>query len=228
MDKTIEKIQAFVAGVKDLANKLKTPENQASKFNEVKTADNANILSYDGETPIAGVPIYVMDEAGQRLPAPTADYVLEDGSTLKVQDGVIMEVVAGAVTEEQGAEGKVENTQATGSPAPTAQTAPPAPKAVVESIVKEYRFQEQLDELKLTIEAKDKLITELTEKFTASAEAQSKSEDTIKQMFALVEKISELPASDSKVDNKDKFRKKDEGKTSLEKEIAEFHKTVFK
>lgn len=214
----LEKIKTFA---RELAAKLNT-----ETFKEVKTKDNKYILSYDGETPMAGMPISIMDEAGQRLPAPTADYILEDGSTLKIQDGVVMEVIAGqAEPAEQGAEAKVENAEANPN-APQATNPAPAPKAVVESIVKEYRFQEQIEELKASLSEKDKAIADLTEKFNKATEATTKNESTIKDMFALVKQIAELPASESKVENKDKF-KKDKPQTDLEKIVGDLSNIAF-
>ena len=213
----IEKVQEFLSQAKKLADSFKA---QPANFKEVKDTSN-NILSYDGETPMAGMPVSIMNEAGERLPAPTADYVLEDGSILKVQDGVIMEVIAGTTENpEMENQGKVEQTEATAG-----QVAPPTPKAVVESTIKEYRFQEQIDELKTLIAEKDKTITELTEKFSKASEAQTKNEDTIKKMFELVEKIGELPASESKVENKDKFKKREKSIFTMTPE--EFRKETF-
>ena len=214
----IEKVQEFLSQAKKLADSFKA---QPANFKEVKDTSN-NILSYDGETPMAGMPVSIMNEAGERLPAPTADYVLEDGSTLKVQDGVIMEVIAGT-TENPEMENKAKTEQAE---TPATGNAPvQTPKAVVESTIKEYRFQEQIDELKTLIAEKDKTITELTEKFSKASEAQTKNEDTIKKMFELVEKIGELPASESKVENKDKFKKREKSIFTMTPE--EFRKETF-
>lgn len=193
------------------------------KFKEVKAQDGT-LLSYDGEMPMAGMPVFVLDEAGQRLPAPDADYVLEDGSTLKVQGGVIKEVVAGQTAPEaQGAEGKVENAEAPATnAAPQAQT--PAPKAVVESIIKEYRFQEQIDELKAVIAEKDKTITELTEKFTAQSAETEKHKQAFSKLSELVGKIADEPATTSKTEKKEGFEKKAAKMGDISKEIKEFRK----
>ena len=87
MDATA-KILELAKGLKAWAEKFnQTPDTQ--KFNEAKASDGT-ILQYEGETPTAGLPVNVIDEAGQVLPAPTGDYTLEDGSVLKVQDVVIM------------------------------------------------------------------------------------------------------------------------------------------
>ena len=196
---------------------------QTAKFQEVKATDGS-ILSYDGEAPMAGSPIFIMDEAGQRLPAPTADYILEDGSTLKIQDGVVMEVVAGAEApvEQNQDTAKVEQAEAPVANAQPAPTAPSVPKTVVESIIKEYRFQEQLDELKASIEAKDATIAELTEKFTTSQAEVTKITEAFTKMSELVDKIADQPADESTPEKKEGFKKIN--KDNVSDEVANFRK----
>ena len=119
--------------------------------------------------------------------------------------------------------GKTEQAEA---PAPGAQTPAPAPKAVVESIVKEYRFQEQLDELKALVSEKDKTIAELTEKFTKASESIDKNGEIVKELFALVNKIGDLPSTESKVEKKDTFKKADPKPSNLSEKVAELQKLM--
>lgn len=49
----------------------------------------------------AGVEVYVTDEAGNDVPAPNGEHVMEDGSVIVVQDGVITEVKAPEPAEEE-------------------------------------------------------------------------------------------------------------------------------
>lgn len=196
---------------------------QTVKFQEVKATDGS-ILSYDGEMPMAGAPIFIMDEAGQRLPAPTADYILEDGSTLKIQDGVIMEVVAGAEAPVEQNQDPAKVEQAEAPPAQnTATQAPSVPKTVVESIIKEYRFQEQLDEVRALLELKDKTIAELTEKFATSQAEVTKITEAFTKMSELVDKIADQPADESTPEKKDGF-KKTKKEVSGTDEVTEFRK----
>lgn len=205
-------IKAFVDAVK----KGTPPESQ--KFMDVKASDGT-ILSYDGETPMAGMPVFILDEAGQRLPAVTADYTLEDGSVLKIQDGVIMEVVATAPAEDMNKEQEKKNEMEANStpPAPTQ-----IPKSVIESQVKEYRFQEQIDELKTKLEDK----TEVEAKFKSMTDKIEAQEKTIKGLIDLFEKFAALPSEPSKQEKKDGFVKKTEDENPLKK-FADFHKQAF-
>lgn len=216
------------AVIAEFAGETSKP-SESQNFNEVKTQDGQLILSYDGEMPMANMPLFILDEAGQRLPAPDGDYVIEDGSTLKVSKGVITEVVAG--TAEAPAEEALPVEQAEQTPANTQAQAPvQTPKAVVESIVKEYRFQEQLDELKASLEAKDKTIAELTEKFNAQVAENEKHKQAFGKLAELVTAIADEPAKPTTVEKKDGFKKNPikEDKSDFEKKVAEFHKSVFK
>lgn len=198
-----------------------TEPTETQTFKDVKTQDGLTILSYDGETPAPQMPVFVMDESGQRLPAPDGDYILEDGSTLKVQGGIIMEVVAGGAPAEPPAEGAVENADANAG-TPQAQV-PQVPKSVIESIVKEYHFQEQLDELKTSLEAKDATITELTEKLTKAEGETAKFSKAFKDLTDLVVKIADQPATDSKTEKKDAFIK-ETNTEPVPEAVAEFRK----
>lgn len=55
------------------------------------TADGVKV-STPAEGFTAGAEVYVTDEAGNDVPAPNGEHVMEDGSVIVVQDGVIAEV----------------------------------------------------------------------------------------------------------------------------------------
>lgn len=58
---------------------------------DAKLKDGTTIISYEGETPIAGAKVFTVDENG-KTPIVDGDYELEDGTILVCKDGVIMDV----------------------------------------------------------------------------------------------------------------------------------------
>jgi hypothetical protein len=50
------------------------------KFKDVKLNDGTTIVSYDGDTPAQGMPLFVVTPEG-RIPAPDGEHVTEDGTT---------------------------------------------------------------------------------------------------------------------------------------------------
>ena len=47
----------------------------------------------EGEDLKAGDAVYLVDEEGNRNPAPDGDYITEDGKTIRVKDGIVTEIV---------------------------------------------------------------------------------------------------------------------------------------
>lgn len=77
-------------------------EEPTKDFSIVAT-DKGDLL-YDGELAV-GTEVFVADEEGNRTPAEDGDYVLENGTTLKVAEGKVAEIVeAEPVAEETPAE----------------------------------------------------------------------------------------------------------------------------
>lgn len=58
------------------------------KFADYKTVDGSAIVRIDGE-PVAGTMVYVLDEAGNILPAPDGEHALADLGTITVEGGVL-------------------------------------------------------------------------------------------------------------------------------------------
>lgn len=79
LQKIIEKIKVFLS------------EEVAVKLTDVKTKDGI-ILNFDGELSV-GTEIFIVAEDGS-TPAPDAEYILEDGSKIKVVDGKVAEIIA--------------------------------------------------------------------------------------------------------------------------------------
>ena len=78
LQKIIEKIKVFLT------------EEIAVKLTDVKTKDGI-ILNFEGELAV-GTEIFIVAENGS-TPAPDAEYILEDGSKLKVVDGKVDEIM---------------------------------------------------------------------------------------------------------------------------------------
>lgn len=80
-------------GMSEIIKKMKVfLQNEISvQMTDVKTKDGI-ILSFEGEL-VSGIEIFQVDETGKN-PAPTAEYILEDGQIIMVEDGKITEVKA--------------------------------------------------------------------------------------------------------------------------------------
>lgn len=194
----IEKLKVLLGSQK--------PENEETivtteqKFTDAKLQDGTTIIRYDAEELEPGVIVSLVDPSGV-LPLPKGDYVLEDGTTFSIVDDMGTADNVTEPTETQATEG-TEPAMETPAPATPAAPAPvkqgatdKAPKRVIKSQVEEHVFNAFKDEvnatiaeLKSTIEALQNENKELKENF-------SKTSEISKQMFSIVEQISEEPAS---------------------------------
>lgn len=177
-------------------------------FTDAKLNDGATIISYDAEVLETGVIVYIMDEAGQRLPLPIGSYELEDGTTFDVVDesGAIDNVV---LAEEAPAE---EAPEATPEVEEQEQKEQVNPKRVIETVSKESVFnaEEEIAKLKEGFEAQ---LKELSDKFeTATAEKVelekelAESKELNKEIFETIEKIEEAPSkAPAEATKKEKF-----------------------
>lgn len=216
-------IQELLRHIKfSLVSALKGPQT----FADIKTKDSTGaetVLRYMGDTPQAGIPVTIVTTEGE-LPAPSGDYLAEDGSTIKVTDGIIVEIVPGAAAQ-------ADTSQTTAATVEQSQPANPPtmePKAIIESIVKESRFKEVvLEAMKETIEAKDKIIAdqraEFEKQFSDQKATIEKQEGIVKQLFTLVEKLSAAPAAGSRVSKSDGIKKP--LYSDIEKSVEEFRST---
>ena len=177
------------------------------KFIDAKLKDGT-IVSYDGETPAVGMPLFVIDEKGERLPVPDGEHELEDGSVIVTNGGMIVEIKPSA-TEEP----KAEEEMSEGNVAPVAQSTPPVDvKSIVESIIKETRFVNEEYEAKfLAIENENATLKTEIEKLSG----------LLKETFAVVEVIAAQPSVEVKPKN-DGFMKKQVEITDRQKEITDF------
>lgn len=191
--------------------KEKFSEKSEQKFMDAKLKDGT-IVSYDGETPMPGMPFFVVDEAGNKLPAPDGEHELEDGTIIVVSGGMIAEVKPSeAPAAEEGM-----NDEGANKPMKEADV-----KKIVESIVKETVFsnQEYLDKISALEKANAFLKEEL--------ESQK---NLLKETFSLVEKIANTPSVIVPEKKNDGFIKKEpQGKLErLMNEAKELTNKTFK
>jgi hypothetical protein len=197
-------LQEGIEKLKELLFKNETPTVEL-KFKEAKLNDGTTIVQYDADVLATGVIVNIMDEAGQLLPLPVGDYVLEDGTTFSVvnETGAIDKVVLAPEAPEN--EGEV---VAPAKDAPVAQASAPvvpsAPKRVIKSQVEEHVFS-------LEIEGYEPIAVDFSSMFTKlNAENESlktdlaKEKDLNKQMFSIVKEIADAPASQP-TETKEKF-----------------------
>lgn len=196
-------LQEGIEKLKELL--FKTEEKPTElKFKEAKLNDGTTIVQYDADVLATGVIVNIMDEAGQLLPLPVGDYVLEDGTTFSVvnETGAIDNVV---LVPEAQEENTGEVVPAKG--APVEQSAAPvaaAPKRVIKSQVEEHVFH-------LEIEGVEPIAVDFSSMFTKiNAENESlkvelaKEKNLNKEMFAIVKEIADAPAT-APTETKEKF-----------------------
>jgi hypothetical protein len=205
---SIKEIPTLTESVKSMIQTLKEKfmEKVEQSFSESKLKDGT-IISYESESLEKGVPLFVLDEAGNRLPAPDGEHVLEDGSVIVVIEGIVSEVKPAEPIEEE---------EMSGDAAPTAKPLNESDvKRIVETIVKETVFSNAEYVAKFeAIENENKELKSEVEKLSA----------LLKETFSIVEKISAEPSEKPK-ERKDGFMIKtlDE----REKEKQEFRKKYF-
>ena len=187
------------------------------KFKDMKLQDGTTIISIDGEELAIGVPVYVMTPEG-RLPAPDGELVLEDGTQLTVKDGLVAEV---ATPEAEVPEGEVAAEPATVPPA--AEDMGTKPKRVIKSQVEEHVFnafkeeaETKANELKAELEAIKAEFEALKEKFNKSLEFN-------KEVFSVVEKMSEQPSTQATEAKPKPFSVKD-AKMAFKEDLKQFYK----
>lgn len=195
----------------------KPAEQVEVKFKDMKLQDGTTIISIDGEELAIGVPVYVMTPEG-RLPAPDGELVLEDGTQLTVKDGLVAEV---ATPEAEVPEGEVAAEPATVPPAPEEMGT--KPKRVIKSQVEEHVFnafkeeaETKANELKAELEAIKTEFEALKEKFNKSLEFN-------KEVFSVVEKMSEQPSAQATEAKPKPFSVK-EAKMAFKEDLKQFYK----
>ena len=144
--------------------------------------------------------------------------VLEDGTQLTVKDGLVAEV---ATPEAEVPEGEVAAEPATVPPAPEEMGT--KPKRVIKSQVEEHVFnafkeeaETKANELKAELEAIKTEFEALKEKFNKSLEFN-------KEVFSVVEKMSEQPSAVATEAKPKPFSVK-EAKMAFKEDLKQFYK----
>lgn len=212
----IEKLGNLIASF----NSVEKPatENVEVKFKDMKLQDGTTIISIDGEELAIGVPVYVMTPEG-RLPAPDGELVLEDGTMLKVMEGLVAEV---GTPEAEVPEGEVAAEPAT---VPTEQPAEMGtkPKRVIKSQVEEHVFNTFKEDADAKITKLETELAELKAAFEAQTEKFNKSLEFNREVFSIVEKIAEQPAVEATEAKAKPFDVK-MAKQAFKEDIKQFYK----
>lgn len=165
---------------------LKESFTVAQKFVDAKLADGTTIIRYEGDSLDIGVAVMAVTEQGA-IALPDGDYDLEDGTKFSIVAGLVSAVTpAEEAPAEEAAEAPAE--------APAAMTEAKA-KSVLESIIKETRFAEDIAELKLKVAE----FAKVNEAFATAKETEetevSKLKEQVKGMFELLEKLADEPSA---------------------------------
>jgi hypothetical protein len=178
------------------------------KFKDVKLNDGTTIVSYDGDMPAQGMPLFVVTPEG-RIPAPDGEHVTEDGTTIVVIGGLIAEVKEAEV-EEPAAEGTPTETPAS---APVESAA--APKRVIKSQVEEHVFSLEIEGVEPISVDFSSMFTAFNEKFAALEKENTelkaefaKAAEFKTEVIKLVSEIGDQPAAEATEKEVNKFKKK--------------------
>ena len=69
------------------------PEEESKETRMIYTDKGKLVWDNEDEDLKAGDAVYLVDEEGNRNPAPDGDYITEDGKTIRVKDGIVEEIV---------------------------------------------------------------------------------------------------------------------------------------
>ena len=191
LNEAIEKLSGLVS-------KFNAEPTTEQTFIDAKLMDGT-IIRY--ESLEVGMPLLVIDEAGNELPAPDGEHELEDGTKVTVEAGIITEV---ASKEEE---------------APEAEEAPiEQPMAAIESVSKED-FETLKNEV---ADLKTKFEEFSTTNETLSADNIAMKE-IVKETFAIVEKLAKVPSDNPiTVRSNNPFKKSVTREQELENLINKF------
>ena len=191
LNEAIEKLSGLVS-------KFNAEPTTEQTFIDAKLVDGT-IVRY--ESLEVGLPLMVIDEAGNELPAPDGEHELEDGTMLTVEGGIITEV---ATKEEE---------------APEVEEAPiEQPMAAVESVTKEdfETLKTEVDNLKTRFEE----FTKTNETLSADNVALK---EIVKETFSIVEKLAKVPSDNPvSVRSNNPFKKTISREQELESIINKF------
>ena len=192
LNEAIEKLSGLISKF----NATET-ETTTETFVDAKLIDGT-IVRY--EKLEVGMPLMVIDEAGNELPAPNGEHELEGGIMVKVEDGIIIEV---ATKEEEMPEEEMPLEQ---------------PMAAVETITKE-EFETLKAEVE-TLKTKFEEFTKTNDTITAENTAMRA---IVKETFSIVEALAKVPSTNPvEVKNNNPFKKSISREQEIENLINKF------
>lgn len=168
------------------------------KFTDEKLNDGVTIISYEADKLDVGVAVMAVTDSG-KVPLPDGDYTTADGDTFSIAGGIVTQA-----KEVDGAEDTAGAGAGTEKPATTAGMTESQAKTIVESVIRESRFQEQIEELKTELagykEAKETFSTQKTEVENEVKKLQTEIE-ALKTSFtnavSLIEKMVDVSTDDA-------------------------------
>lgn len=192
LNEAIEKLSGLIS-------KFNATETETTNetFIDAKLIDGT-IVRY--EKLEVGMPLMVIDEAGNELPAPNGEHELEGGIMVKVEDGIIIEV---ATKEEEMPEEEMPLEQ---------------PMAAVETITKEEfeTLKAEVADLKTKFEEFTKTNDTITAENTAMRAI-------VKETFSIVEALAKVPSTNPvEVKNTNPFKKSISREQEIENLINKF------
>jgi hypothetical protein len=190
LNEAIEKLSGLVS-------KFNADNTTKETFIDAKLMDGT-IVRY--ETLEVGMPLMVIDEAGNELPAPDGEHELEDGTKITVESGIITEVASKA---EEMPEEEMQLEQ---------------PMAAVETVTKEdfETLKSEVADLKTKFEEFSKINEAL-----ASDNVSMK--EIVKETFSIVEKLAKVPTENPvSVRSNNPFKKTITREQELENLINKF------
>jgi hypothetical protein len=194
LNEAIEKLSGLVS-------KFNNEPTTEQTFIDAKLVDGT-IIRY--ESLEVGMPLMVIDEAGNELPAPDGEHELEDGTMVTVESGIITEV---ATKSEEAPEAEMPEEM------PIEQ-----PMAAVESVTKEdfEALKTEVDSLKTRFEE----FTKTNETLSADNVALK---EIVKETFSIVEKLAKVPSDNPvSVRSNNPFKKSVSREQELESIINKF------
>lgn len=133
--------------IKSLFVNLKEELSSEIVLNSVKTKDD-QILSFENEL-IVGTPVFIINEDATQIPAPDAEYILEDDIKVIVKDGIVTEITKNEPVEE--------------TPVETPEVSAEEVKAVEEVPAPVDNMEERLIKIENTIAKLIEIVNTLTE-----------------------------------------------------------------
>jgi hypothetical protein len=176
-DNNKEKSEGFLKELAALCKKHFAAQPE-KKFAKVKTKDGTEI-TYEGDMPMEGMPVFVIMPDGQQAPVPDGIVTLEDESQIEVLAGKIVAVKS-----------KTPDAPATADMASKESVTAAEVKKIVESTIKEHYYA------KADVDA---LVSGLNEKLTATEQAFAAAKTGNE---TLVQSLADMKASYEKLEER--------------------------